>query len=34
MKDMGKVMPVVMKQVKGRADGKVVNELVRQKLGM
>jgi len=32
MKDMGKVMPVVMAKVKGRADGKQVNELVRKKL--
>ncbi len=32
MKDIGKVMPVVMAQVKGRADGKFVNELVRKRL--
>lgn len=32
-KDFGKVMPQVMKQVKGRADGKVVQELVKQRLG-
>jgi len=32
MKDIGKVMPVVMAQVKGRADGKLVNELVRKRL--
>ena len=28
-KDMGKVMGVLMPRVKGRADGKLVNELVR-----
>ena len=33
MKDLGKVMPLVMAQVKGRADGRQVNELVRKKLG-
>jgi len=33
MKDIGKVMPVVIKQVKGRADGKAINTMVRQKLG-
>lgn len=31
--DVGKVMKVLMPQVKGRADGKLVNDLVRQKLG-
>jgi uncharacterized protein len=31
-KDMGKVMKILMDKVAGRADGKVVNELVRQKL--
>lgn len=30
--DMGKVMQLVMPQVKGKADGKVVNQLVRSKL--
>jgi uncharacterized protein len=30
--DMGKVMKIVMPQVKGRADGKLVNETVAQKL--
>lgn len=30
--DMGKVMKIVMPQVKGRADGKLVNEIVAQKL--
>ncbi len=32
-KDMGNVMKVVMPQVKGRAEGKVVNAIVGQKLG-
>ncbi len=31
--DMGKVMGLVMAQVKGRADGKMVQNRVRQKLG-
>lgn len=30
--DLGKVMSLVMQQVKGRADGKQVNQLVRDKL--
>lgn len=30
--DMGKVMQLVMPQVKGKADGKKVNEIVRSKL--
>lgn len=34
IKDLGKVMSVVMKQVKGRADGKEVNRIVREKLGV
>ncbi len=33
LKDLGKVMRVVMPKVKGRADGKLVNEMVRKKLG-
>ncbi|BAT71708.1 conserved hypothetical protein [Thermosulfidibacter takaii ABI70S6] len=33
MRDMGKVMKVVMPKVRGRADGKLVNELVKAKLG-
>jgi uncharacterized protein YqeY len=33
MRDMGKVMAVVMPQVRGRADGKVIQDLVRTKLG-
>ena len=32
-KDMGLVMGIIMPQVKGRADGKLVNNLVRQYLG-
>ena len=28
--DFGKVMPVVMKQLKGKADGKLVQELVKE----
>ena len=31
--DMGRVMGIIMPQVKGRADGKLVNNLVRQYLG-
>lgn len=34
MKDIGKVMSIVMEQVKGRADGKKVNEIVRKKLSL
>lgn len=33
MKDMPEVMKVIMPLVKGRADGKIVNGLVREKLG-
>lgn len=32
MKDMSKVMPQVMSRTKGSADGKVVNQLVRELL--
>lgn len=32
-KDMGKVMGPAMQKLKGRADGKVVQEMVKQKLG-
>ena len=32
-KDMGKVMGAVMKKVAGRADGGLVNKLVRSRLG-
>lgn len=31
-KDMGKVMSALMPKVKGRADGKLVNEVVRERL--
>ncbi len=34
IKDMGKVMSAVMQEVKGRADGKEINALVRAKLGV
>ena len=33
VKDMGKVMGVLMPKVKGRADGKLVNRLVKAALG-
>jgi uncharacterized protein YqeY len=32
-KEIGQVMKILMPQVKGRADGKVVNTIVSQKLG-
>ncbi len=32
-KDMGKVMPLVMKELKGKIDGKIINEIVKSKLG-
>jgi uncharacterized protein len=32
-KDLGKVMPVAMKELKGKIDTKVISEIVRQKLG-
>ena len=32
-KDMGKLMKVVMPQVKGKADGKIVNDMVKEVLG-
>jgi len=32
LRDMGKVMSAVMQKVKGRADGKMVQEIVRKKL--
>ncbi|HPG41058.1 MAG TPA: GatB/YqeY domain-containing protein [bacterium] len=34
IKDLGKVMPVLMAKVKGRADGKLTSQLVKNKLGM
>lgn len=33
MKDLGKVMGPAMKQLKGKADGKKIQELVKNKLG-
>lgn len=32
-KDMGKLMKAVMPQVKGKADGKLVNDIVKELLG-
>ncbi len=32
MKDMGRVMSIVMKQIAGRTNGKMVQKLVQQKL--
>ncbi len=32
-KDFGKVMPAAMKELKGKIDGKLVQEIVKQKLG-
>lgn len=32
-KDMGKLMKLVMPQVKGKADGKLVNDIVKEVLG-
>ncbi|HUI63522.1 MAG TPA: GatB/YqeY domain-containing protein [Bacteroidota bacterium] len=32
--DFGKVMPLVMKQVKGKADGRIVQDLVKKSLGI
>ena len=32
MKDMGALMPEIMPQIKGRADGKLVNQMVRDYL--
>ncbi|MBN2030254.1 GatB/YqeY domain-containing protein [bacterium] len=33
LRDMGKVMQIIMPQVTGRADGKTIQELVKKKLG-
>lgn len=33
MKDMGKIMQMVMPQIKGKADGKAVNSIVKRILG-
>jgi len=32
--DFGKVMPLVMKQLKGKADGRTIQELVKKRLGV
>jgi uncharacterized protein YqeY len=32
-KDLGKVMKIVQPKIQGRADGKLVNQFVREKLG-
>jgi len=32
LKDLGKVMPEAMKELKGRADGKLVQQIAREKL--
>lgn len=32
-KDFGKVMPLAMKQLKGKIDGKIVQQVVRKRLG-
>ena len=32
MKDMGKIMSAIKPKIKGRADGKLVNELVKKNL--
>ena len=32
-KDFGKVMPLAMKELKGKADGKIVQETVKKLLG-
>ena len=33
IKDMGKVMSLIMKELKGQVDGKKIQQLVQQKLG-
>ena len=34
IRDLGRVMPLVMNQTKGRVDGKLVSEMVRKKLSL
>lgn len=31
-KEIGKIMPLVMKELKGKLDGKLINEIVKQKI--
>ncbi len=31
-KELGKIMPLVMKELKGKLDGKLINEIVKQQL--
>ncbi|MBX2993107.1 MAG: GatB/YqeY domain-containing protein [Bacteroidetes bacterium] len=31
--DFGKIMPLVMKELKGKADGKIIQQLVKNRLG-
>ena len=31
-KDLGKIMPLIMKELKGKVDGKLINEIVKLKL--
>jgi len=33
LKDFSKVMPIAMKELKGKIDGKIVQEVVKQQLG-
>lgn len=32
-RDFGKVMPLAMKELKGKIDGRIIQEIVKQKLG-
>ncbi len=32
MKDMGRIMAIIMPKTKGRADGKIINRIVKEKL--
>ena len=34
VKDFGKVMPLAMKELKGKIDGEIVQEVVKQQLGV
>jgi uncharacterized protein YqeY len=33
LKDFGKVMPITIKELKGKIDGKIIQEIVKQQLG-